>query len=308
MDPADHAVWRDAVACNQRLEAELCRLAPRLAQHVMAWLRRIYGPDPATAWIRPRAFPLLQLPRWLATSLDGVADAAFQADLDYSSVNGYYLIRLIDNVMDGDGAGEAKLLPTVTFFHSRFQGVYLRSFPAGHAFWQAFDATWTEYADQTVRDGFLQEVGEREFREIAGKKFCAAKIPLTAVALRSERIEALPLWHALVEALGRWHQMANDFFGWHHDREYRIPTFVQTSADRMRLTGESPASWFAREGFDWGVAELEKLRQEVREAASAIASPELHRYLAGREVAFKTELETAAQAVQALRALEAVFA
>jgi hypothetical protein len=76
----------------------------------------------------------------------------------------------------------------------------------------------------------------------------------------------------------------------------------------MRLAGESPASWFAREGFDWGVAELEKLRQEVRDAASAIASPELHSYLAGREVAFKTELESAAQAVQALRALEAVFA
>jgi hypothetical protein len=308
MNAEERAVWSHAVACNQRLEAELCACAPHLAEHVTAWLRRLYGDDPAKAWIRRRAFPVLQLPRWFAASLAADSDTAFHADLDYSSVNGYYLIRLIDNVMDGDGAMETRLLPAVAFFHSRFQGVYLKHFPAGHPFWQAFDATWIEYADRTVRDAFLEQVGETEFREIAGKKFCAAKIPLMAVAYRSERLDELPLWHELVEALGRWHQMANDFFDWHHDREYRIPTLVQTAADRMRHSGESPVSWFAREGFDWGVAELEKLRREVRAAASAVASPELHRYLAGREVAFRTELETAAQAIEGLRALEAAFA
>jgi hypothetical protein len=307
MYPEERAVWTQAVVCNQRLEAELSRCAPRLAQHVTAWLRDLVG-DPAQAWIRPRAFPLLQLPRWFAASVAAPSDTRFQADLDYSSVNGYYLIRLIDNVMDGDGTIESRLLPAVAFFHSRFQGVYLEYFPAGHPFWQAFDAAWIEYADRTVRDGFLKQVGEQEFREIAGKKFCAASIPLTAVALRSGRTDTLPLWRDLVEALGRWHQMANDFFDWHHDRKYRIPTFVQTAGDRMRNSRESPTSWFVREGFAWGVAELEKLREEVRAAASAIASPELHRYLAVREVAFRAELENAAQAVGALRALEAAFA
>jgi hypothetical protein len=250
---------------------------------------------------------VLQLPRWFAASLAAAPDTAFHADLDYSSVNGYYLIRLIDNVMDGDGTVETRLLPAVAFFHSRFQGAYLKHFPAGHPFWQAFDAIWIEYADRTVRDAFLERVGEREFREIAGKKFGAAKIPLTAVAHRSEHPDALPLWHELVDALGRWHQMANDFFDWHRDREYRIPTLVQTAAARMRRSGESAVTWFAREGFDWGVAELEKLRREVRAAASAVASPELHRYLAGREAAFRTELKSATQAVRGLRALEAAF-
>jgi hypothetical protein len=308
MYPEERAVWSHAVACNQRLDAELYACAPRLAEHVTTWLRRLYGDDPAQAWIRPRAFPVLQLPRWFAASLATPLDPRFHADLDYSSINGYYLIRLIDNVMDGDGAIETRLLPAVAFFHSRFQGVYGEYFPAGHPFWQAFDAAWIEYADRTVRDGFLERVGEMEFREIAGKKFCPARIPLTAVALRSGGMGTLPLWHELVEALGRWHQMANDFFDWHHDREYRITTLVQTAAKRMKRPQESSASWFAREGFDWGVAELEKLRREVRAAASAIASPELHSYLVGREVAFRTELETAAQAVQGLRALEAAFA
>jgi hypothetical protein len=307
MHPEERAVWSDAVACNQRLEAELRASAPRLADHVTAWLCDLFGDDPAQAWIRRRAFPVLQLPRWFAASVGAASDTAFHADLDYSSINGYYLIRLIDNVMDGDGSIETRLLPVAAFFHSRFQGIYLKHFPAGHPFWQAFDDIWIEYADRTVHDGMLERVGETEFREIAGKKFCAAKIPLAAVAHRSERLDALPLWYELVETLGRWHQMANDFFDWHHDREYRIPTFVQTAGDRLRYSEESPVSWFAREGFDWGVAELEKLRREVRAAASAVASPGLHRYLAGREVAFRTELETAAHAIQGLRALAAAF-
>jgi hypothetical protein len=46
----------------------------------------------------------------------------------------------------------------------------------------------------------------------------------------------------------------------------------------------------------------------VRAAASAVASPELHRYLAGREAAFRTELETAAEAIQGLGDLETAFA
>jgi hypothetical protein len=308
MHAEDHAVWSHAVACNTRLERELYRLAPRLADRVMAWVHRIFGDDPALAWVRPRAFPVLHLPRWLAAALARPDDARFFSDLDYSSINGYYLIRLVDNAMDGDGANETKLLPAVAFFHTRFQRTYLDHFPAGHAFWEAFDATWIEYADRTVRDGLLQQVDETEFREIAGKKFCAAKIPLTAVALRAERVDALPSWHALVDALGRWHQLANDFFDWHHDREYVIPTLVQTVAERLGRPDETRAAWFAREGFDWGVAALDKLRDEVRTAASAIASPDLHDYLARRDVAFQQELDTAAQAVRGLRTLGVAFA
>jgi hypothetical protein len=308
MYPEERAVWSRAIACNQRLEAELSARAPRLAEHVSAWLRHVFGNDPAQAWIRRRAFPVLQLPGWFAASVGTASDPAFQADLDYSSINGYYLIRLIDNAMDGDGSIETRLLPVTAFFHSRFQGTYLKHFPPGHPFWHAFDAIWIEYADRTVHDGMLGRIGETEFREIASKKFCAAKIPLVAVAHRSERLDALPLWSELVEALGRWHQMANDFFDWHHDREYGISTFVQTAADQMRASGESPASWFAREGFEWGVAELSKLRREVRAVASAVGCRQLDRYLAAREAAFRVELDTAAQGVQSLRSLEAVFA
>src|SRR5690242_8264139 len=129
MDPEERAVWAHASACNQRLEAELRARAPRLAEHVTAWLRHLFIDDPARAWIRSRAFPVLQLPRWLAASLAADSDTRFHADLDYSSINGYYLIRLIDNVMDGDGTVETRLLPAAAFFHSRFQGVYLDYFP-----------------------------------------------------------------------------------------------------------------------------------------------------------------------------------
>ena len=50
----------------------------------------------------PRAFPHFLLPYWLSPVADRVADAEFQTDLLYSSINGYYSIRLCDNIADND--------------------------------------------------------------------------------------------------------------------------------------------------------------------------------------------------------------
>ena len=104
-----------------RLEAELRRTAPFMAKPVGQWIRRRCGGiKPVVSYLHPRSFPLLQLPYWFAGTLPREREPDWHADLVYSSLNGYYSIRLIDNVMDGDVPGEAKLLPAAPESQSAF--------------------------------------------------------------------------------------------------------------------------------------------------------------------------------------------
>src|ERR687886_2061201 len=87
----------------ERLEAELHQAMPRMASHVLAWMQRLAGSRPLEAYfLHPDAFPMLLLPWWVEETLPGDPDIDFQADLIFSTINIYYAIRLIDNVMDGD--------------------------------------------------------------------------------------------------------------------------------------------------------------------------------------------------------------
>src|SRR6185436_17636072 len=90
-----------------RLQAEMSASAPVMAQQISGWMHYLSGSTQVENYFKhPQAFPSLLLPWWLEKSLAGEPDLPFQADLAYSTINGYYAIRLTDNLMDGHATVE----------------------------------------------------------------------------------------------------------------------------------------------------------------------------------------------------------
>src|SRR5689334_12593797 len=130
-----------------RLQTEVRGAMPVLAKRTLAWMSQLArSPHPETYFTR-LVFPVLLLPWWIDKTLRRTPDKAFHADLLYSTINGYYYIRLIDNLMDGHPPGDATLLPAAAFFHTQFQLGYQRHFEHGHPFWQIFAREWFRSAD-----------------------------------------------------------------------------------------------------------------------------------------------------------------
>ncbi len=301
-----HQLARSGLA---RLEAEMAQAGPCLAEEVGRWLHRTASGDALLErWLGSRSYPLLHLPYWFATTLGIETDLEFQADVVYSSINGYCAIRLIDNVMDGDGTVETKLLPAVAFFHSRFQGVYHRHFPSDHPFWSDFQAAWDDSAEVTLRDGLQHRVTAEDFSQVAGRKFTAARVPLAAVAHRAGGLQHLGVWAAFAEALGAWYQMANDFFDWHHDGRHRIPTFFVSAAEGRRQASESAVQWFAREGFDWGEQLLLTRLADLRVQARRLGCAAVDHCLDERTTLFGQRVSEARKGIAGLRTLIGVLA
>jgi len=96
--------------------------------------------QPEEYFKHPRSFPILLLPWWLEKTLHPCPDAAFQLDLVRSTINGYYYIRLIDNLMDGHATVELKLLPASFLLYAIPDGIPT-SFPPNHAFWDLLATT-----------------------------------------------------------------------------------------------------------------------------------------------------------------------
>ncbi|MBL8057879.1 MAG: hypothetical protein JNK29_14340 [Anaerolineales bacterium] len=300
-DPALDDLLRGAL---RRLEAELAAQTPFLAGRVAAWLRALAaGAAPEAYFLNPIGFPLLRLPWWLAEAL-AARDPEFQADLVFSSVNGYYFIRLLDNVMDGHAAaGERELLPAAALFHTGFQAPYQRWFPAGHPFWTDFQREWFGAAEAAARDASLPEVDAAAFQQWAARKVSAAKIPLAAVAHHAGRPEQLAAWAGFVDAYGAWHQMWNDVFDWSKDLRLGTRTYFLTEAGRRRQPDETPAAWVARTGFAWGVAELEAGLARARGLAEALGSPALLAYLDARGAMLRQSRAALAPGLEALAKL-----
>lgn len=303
-------------AALTRLQAELGAAAPYLAGQVSAWLQALAcSPQPADYFRNPIGFPLLRLPWWLEKTLRPAPDAAFQGDLVASTVSGYYFIRLLDNVMDGHSvAGEAggaipefRLLPAAGFFHTQFQTPYQRYFESGHPFWEAFRRLWFDAAEVTARDASLAEVRRADFDRYAARKVCAAIIPLAAVCYRYERPDRLAAWARFVEAFGAWHQMWNDVFDWSKDLRHGTRTYFLSEAARRRRPDETPAAWVVREGFAWGLADLEARLAEAAALAEALDSPDLRAYLDRRAARLRQQQADVAPGLEALVKLSRVM-
>jgi hypothetical protein len=289
-----------------RLQADLAQNAPFMAGQVYPWLKQLAGQtQPEDYFKHPLAFPALLLPWWAERTLGKGPDIAFQSNLVYSTINGYYYIRLIDNLMDGHATIELKLLPALNFFHTRFQQAYQPYFAADHPFWTYFTATWFHSGDVTMHDAALTDINEAQFKQIAAQKICAAKIPLAAVWYRSEQLDCLTLWSHLVDLLGCWHQMHNDLFSWHRDETRQTCTYFLSEARRRRNSDEPTVAWVAREGFAWAIAKLQSWMSELKAFAGQLRSPDLGNYLENREALLLEQKEMLVKGLQSLAALAA---
>ena len=258
-----------------RLQTDLHQAAPVMAAQVVPWLESLAGSArPEDYFKHPLAFPALLLPWWVEQSLGPSPDLALQADLAYSTINGYYYIRLIDNLMDGHATVERELLPALNFFHTQFQSTYLPHFPADHPFWPDFTAIWLRSGEAAMEDAALATIDEVAFTRVAAQKVCAAKIPVAAICYRRHRPDLIAPWTEAVDLLGGWHQFLNDLFDWHKDLARQTTTYFLSEAERRRHADELVVSWVAREGFAWGIDQAQGWMSRLKSQAEALNSPD----------------------------------
>lgn len=294
-------------AAAAQLQDSIRRYLPHSADLIGDWTIRLAGEaDPAAYFRHPHAFPMLLLPWWLEQTLADAPESALQTDLAYSTMHGYYYIRLIDNLMDGHATNEQQLLPALSVFHTQFMAPYLALFAGDHPFWQRFQDVWSHAADCTIRDGAATEIDQAHFEQFSGKKVSAALIPLAAVAWRYGRTDLLPGWDAFVDLLGRWHQFFNDLFSWAKDHAAQTTTWFLCEAGRRAAAGETVSDWVMREGFDWGVALLTQWLGELRTLASRLGSQPMQEYLATRAALLAEQAAKVEAGFQAMRALVAL--
>jgi len=149
------ALTSEIAAAFARIESTLSGQAPFLSAQVSEWIRQVSPHrDPSALFTHPRMFPVLQLPLWLADTLPVRQDADFHRSLIHSSISGYFYIRLIDDVVDGDQNRPLELscLPAAGFFSSQFQFFYQRHFAPDHAFWHKFHELWLASCESAACD------------------------------------------------------------------------------------------------------------------------------------------------------------
>ena len=284
-----------------RLHTEMVQTAPFMAQQVEQWIKHLSGlAQPEDYFKHPLAFPSLLLPWWLEKTVGESPDLSLQAELVYSTMNGYYYIRLIDNLMDGDTTIEMELLPALNFFHTQFQSAYYRYFEHDHPFWDFFRAIWFFSAEATMKDASLTDIDETQFEKIVAQKVCAAKIPLAAVCYTYNRLDKIEPWSRFVDLFGCWHQWLNDLFDWHKDERQNTHTYFLCEAERRRNENESIAGWVAREGFTWAIEKSQGWMTDMKRLAIQLQSTELAVYLDSREARLMQQKADVTKGLQSL--------
>jgi hypothetical protein len=283
----DELLGNIIAAALERIRVNVERGTPHMAQRLLEWMNSLYPDHSLQEYCtHPESFPLLLAPWWLEEALRQKPDTSFQLDLIHSSMNMYYHIRLIDNLMDRDVPTDLALLPTLGFFHTEFERPYHRYFDHEHAFWAYFTSTWFHFAEVTMLDRSMSEFNARQFETIAAQKMCFAKIPLAAVCYKYSRTDALPAWSRFLERYGCWSQMLNDTFDWFKDSQNGTGTFFLSEARRRKYPGESVTEWVIREGFEWATETLQAWMSELRTLANGLENPAIMRHLDGRAAAF----------------------
>ncbi|MEO7203668.1 MAG: hypothetical protein ABIZ52_01510 [Candidatus Limnocylindrales bacterium] len=265
------------------------------------------GAPLARYFTHPRAFPLLLLPWWLEGSIRASPSREFQRDLVYSSVNGYYAVRLIDDLMDGDKPPPREVIPALQFFHTEFERTYTRYFPFDHPFWEAFIDGWVAGADAASRDAGLEMIDEERFVQISAKKTVGARVPLAAVCHRYGRTELLEPWYGFVELFGAWHQMLNDMVGWNGDLDAGRTTYFLSQARASTRSTDSIAEWVVGEGLSWGRSQLRAWMDKLAVAARGLECPPLVAYVAERQTAIEVEWQRLIPDLAALSRLASVM-
>jgi hypothetical protein len=292
-----------------RAKQEMTARAPHMAERAWRWIATLCpGQPPQSYFDAEWGYPLFLLPWWLGEMLDPDPDPGFRRDLVYSTVNGYYFIRLLDDVMDADAAADAALLPCAAFFHSRFQAPYQRHFDARHPFWDDWDRQWLAGHEAALRDHHLTSVDRDTFEKVCAAKTAAAKIPVFAVCHHHGRADLIPDWDAYCDLLGRYVQMADDLFDWLGDATTeRQTTYLLSEADRRRHPHESRSEWMVREGLEWATRECLRWLSELEAGAERLACAPLVRLVTTRRVALLDEVEATRDSLERLMPLAKYF-
>lgn len=260
---------------------------PFMAKKAGEWMQQLSGTVRVEDYfLHPSAFPMFLLPWWVEKTLQPQPDEALQKAIAYSTANGYYYIRLIDNLMDGDTDTSASLLPALNFFHSQFQHSYYHYFSSEHPFWNLFNQVWFRSGESAMEDAYQTDIDFARFQQIAAQKICAVKIPIAAICYYHQQPELIKPWSIFVDLLGCWHQMSNDLFDWVKDSANQSKTYFLCEAARQKLPQESLTTWVMRYGFNWACELLQAWMAELQEQAIALHNPELHNYLIQREQMF----------------------
>lgn len=306
-DPADDRQLRQILQrAADRFYANLNAALPRTAPLIYARLKRVpAGSRTVEVCLATQSFPAFSMPWWITPAEARGTDLQFLEDLCYSTLNGYYFVRLIDNVQDGDGPADLRqLLPAGGYFHAEFQSPYQRWFPADHPFWDDFQAAWNEQAEAAAVEAELEEIDLMTFQTVSALKFGAAKGPLAAAAYRYGREADLSAWFFFVDRLGALSQLANDLFDWHHDSLAGINTYIQSEYRRSRSgPDETIHRWIMREGFDLGASQIRAWHKELAGIAGALRAPEASLWLERRGALLEQEISSARAALTALREL-----
>lgn len=300
----DEELSRLVAAAARRLLAELDRSAPDLRPRLEEWMVALAGGHaPEAYFTHPLAFPTLLLPWWVDQGLGFEPDLDLHADIVYSSINGYYFIRMIDNVMDGEASVETGLLPALAFFHTEFQTAYQKYFPQEHPFWQTFRKVWFGTAQAAIGDAALAEIDLHAFETMAAKKVSAAMIPVAAICHYRDRMEMAGPWIEFVHRLGKWHQMFNDIFDWFKDSRNGNQTFFLSEAGRQKEGQETAMEYIIRSGFSSGCDTLRLWMLDAQDLADTLHCPGLVTYLEGRARLFETRAHVSIDGLAALRKL-----
>ena len=290
----------------ERIPVELGRVAPRLAELVREWMVELArGQEPVEYFDARGRFPIFELPWWLSRQIGVDRDETLQRSLAYSTVNGYYYVRLVDNLMDGNSTVERDLLPAASFFHTEFQSSYQHLFPSNHRFWEFFRHTWFFSSECATRDAALESIDRTSFEEVCARKICAAKIPLAAVCYHSGRDQLLEPWGEFCDRLGCYVQMMDDLVDWQQDADLGNRTYFLSEGARRRRNNEGIRGWYVREGFAWAVASLDEWMVELRNMATDLGS-DVQRYLDMRDALLRehqTKLEAGLRALNRLGSL-----
>lgn len=218
----------------------------------------------------PDSFPLFLLPYWLEKSFKGGISEELQRDLAFSSIHMYLYVRFIDNVMDGDDVADNDILTVLNVFHSEFQRVYSKYFAYDHPFWNHFKEIWYTSGAISSEDLISNVIDEDHFRNLCGRKFCFAAIPVAAVCCLNGREDLIPHWVDFINEMSCFSQMSNDFFDWHKDSRNNNMTFFLCEAEKQRGE-ESIAGWVYNEGLQWGfdymMSQIEDLKNLAEKAA-----------------------------------------
>ena len=293
----------------ERLLGELEQTAPELHPPIQAWMQSLAGGLAPEAYFKhPLAFPTLLLPWWAEQSLRGEPDPSLQFDIAYSSINGYYFIRMIDNVMDDEATVEKKLLPALAFFHTEFQTSYQKYFPLDHPFWALHRKVWFGTAQAAIGDARLAEIDLNAFEMLSAQKVSAAMIPVAAICHYHNRTDVMAPWLEFVHRIGKWHQMFNDVFDWHKDSQSGNQTYFLSEARRLKRPAESEFEWIIREGFSQGCNQLRAWMLDAQDLADTLDCPELAKYLDERSALFETRAKTSLEGMEALAKLAALTA